>query len=197
MTNPHLSIVFFSCIVTNRNEWKKENKKKVDSHHRAMQQCTQEKNNLALTIIYIKVVAENVKEKVDFLHVSLSLSFAASFCLSIFLLSIILSFFYLKAVEAITTNRNIGTGTAYNIIHTFIAHPLAIFPTNITSFLLSLSLFLFFLPASDLSWAAFAQHYTLYEHIRKRSSHVISSPSSSSSSCRKFLAGKLACYRNE
>ena len=35
-------------------------------------------------------------------------------------------------------------------------------------------------------------HCRLYEHIRQRSSDVISSPSSSSS-CRKFLAGKLAC----
>ena len=36
-------------------------------------------------------------------------------------------FCYSKAVEVITTNRNIGTGTTYNTIHTYIERPLAIF----------------------------------------------------------------------
>jgi hypothetical protein len=45
-----------------------------------------------------------------------------------FLLSIVGGFFFhLKAIEVITTNRNIGTGTAYNTIHTYIERPLAIF----------------------------------------------------------------------
>ncbi len=70
--------------------------------------------NFALTIIYLVVIT--AKERKSRLSHSL---FFFSLSASVF--------FYLQAREAITTNRNIGTATAYNTIHTYIERPLAIF----------------------------------------------------------------------
>lgn len=88
--------------------------------------CTKDGRHFALTSIYLVVItAKREREKKSrfspFL-LSLSLSLFFSRCLSLFS-----PIFYLQALEAITTNRNIGTSAAYNIIHTDIERPLAFF----------------------------------------------------------------------
>ena len=101
------------------------------------------KKKLAVTIIYLVVITVQGRERKEKSIFFFSLSLA----LSSLSLSRRRVFFYLQAIEAITTNRNIGTGTAYNTIHTYIERPLAIFFSYQHYFLSSFSLCL----SSDLA----------------------------------------------
>ena len=151
ITNPYSSMFFLPQPMEMDEKdrvWVEERKKTILFTNKTMR--TKDGRLFALTGIYLVVItAKREREKRGKKSRFSLFFFSLDASLSLFRpLFFSRRFFYLQALEAITTNRNIGTATAYNIFYTDIERPLAI---SFLSFARCLSVACFFFVSETFS----------------------------------------------